>query len=210
MSNVEYVCNVCGNRAFALPGGTKLKCPRTGGSFVKDGETVVHGESQYVQKEGWGGADFLFIDDEGKTASHDVVAGQEKLRVATPEQEAGADTPEDAELIAYRAMYESLTGNEVDKRWRVPTIKDQINQHMDRMAEAKAEELVESAGGGQSKAEADDGEAEPDDQPDDEPTEPENPGEVVEDIPDNSEEPIEPDAEPVIGKKQRDKGVIVS
>lgn len=153
--NVEYRCPDCGGRLFAPPGGTKLHCPR-------------HQESIYIEVEEYHGPDFLNVDEEGRTKSKDVILPGNTRQ--SKEAEHPVEVPADVELGLYRAMYEDLTGEQVDKRWSVATIKEQLTNQFLRVPEVA--EVSDSDAGGTN----------------DPPTEPTEPGVEVPDIPPGDDE----------------------
>lgn len=131
MSNVEYRCSHtnesgnrdCGNKLFALPGGTKLRCR--------------HHDVPFVQTEEGRGPDFLFVDEEGKTKSKDAIVGEEKIRVAREDEVKGevADLAPTGEQVILRGVYQSLTGNIPDLRWGPARLRDEIEEWKTSMVE---------------------------------------------------------------------------
>ncbi len=118
--NVLYLCpdggRDCGS-LFAAPGGTSIKCRH-------------HPEAIYQQAEDFGGADFLYVDEDGHTKSHGhvVTAGVQ----STPTQSfhdappPAATVPEEQILIDLRTEYMHVSGRRADMRWKVQRLRDEI------------------------------------------------------------------------------------
>lgn len=122
--NVEYVCENrpagCGTRIFAPPGGTRLKCRH-------------HAEAKMVQTEETTAPDFLWVEEDGKTRSKDIIKpdGEGNMtRRMRAEPIVDRDAPPDPilvmEQVTWRNAYEAETGLEVDKRWGVPRIQEEL------------------------------------------------------------------------------------
>lgn len=103
MSNVEYKCPVCGSRLFAIPGGTRLRCPKD--------------DVPYEQTEFLPGADrFNFKDDKGK------------VHVANEfERNVKAMSDKDAKQYM-REEWRKLTGSSADGRWSNDTLFEEIQK----------------------------------------------------------------------------------
>lgn len=191
MSNVEYKCphtttttvdgeevevRDCGNRHFALPGGTKLKCR-------------LH-DMEYVQTEVSNAPDFLNIEEDGRTKSKDKLVGQEKLRVPGGDEPVGeaAVLPADAEQLIMRGMYKRVVGEDPDMRWGAGRIKDEIDEYVESLKPVDPEPEPEIAGVSSEQPESDNDAGEQDEQepeipPEYELIEPGTVGTVVEFIP---------------------------
>lgn len=132
MTAVLYTCPIgdenCG-RFFLSPGGTSIHCRH-------------HPEERLIQREHFGGADSMFVDESGKTKSqgHIVTAGVE----TTPAQKFAdppaptATVPEEQILRDLRAEYELVSGYKADKRWKEQRLRDEIAYEKE---EAMAEEV---------------------------------------------------------------------
>ena len=121
MSNVEYRCphvneagnRDCGMRHFGLPGGTNHKCR--------------HHDVIYVQTEATGGPDFLYIDEDKRTKSKDIL-NPDKTRAAVEGQVVGEahEVAPTGEQVILRGVYKDLTGDEPDMRWGTVRIREEI------------------------------------------------------------------------------------
>lgn len=117
--NVEYRCEVCSSRFYALPGGTRLKCRH-------------HPEAQLVQTEESTAPDFLYVDEDGHGKTRDAILpdGQGNATIrARPEPVIDRSVKNpllEMELEQWRQTYATETQGAVDMRWGVPRIQEEI------------------------------------------------------------------------------------
>ena len=122
--NVTHIFN-CPSKLFAVPGRAKIQCHR-------------HSDTFYVQVEQASGPDFLFVDEDGKTKSSDIILpgsahGDSAARVAPEpdkDTEPGPDNVTVADMLGARTAYRMLTGNEADGRWGLKRIQDEVEAIM--------------------------------------------------------------------------------
>jgi len=182
--NVEFRCSHvnseglrdCGSRLFALP-GTKGKYCRT------------HPESLYVQTEEGKGPDFLFINEDGKTKSKDMLVGETKERAAKEGEVKGQveEIAPTGEQVILRGVYRNLTGQLPDLRWGVARLNDEIKDFGDNMRTNQEETTVsevESAGEANDQENGEDVEEDTgEDESESVTVEPSDKGEIVDEIP---------------------------
>lgn len=118
--NVEYQCEVCGNRIFAPPGGTKLHCRH-------------HQEAAMVQTEETTAPDYLWVEEDGKTRSKDIIRkdgdGNNTIRMRpepTIDRNAPGNPMIELELETWRMRYLDITGLSPDMRWGAPRLQEEI------------------------------------------------------------------------------------
>lgn len=117
MSNVGYACPKpgCRNTFFGPPGGTNVKCPR-------------HTEDKFEQVEEYQGPNFAF-KDEGEVAPHKtgiIATGQEQNVTPVVKKVTAPEMSDDELKQYYRDQYRRVTGQEVDFRWGVNRLKEEI------------------------------------------------------------------------------------
>lgn len=130
MSNVLYTCYTnpadvnpetqqaeqdpkgCMSRLFDSPGGTKIRCRR-------------HPDQVMVQAEEWQGPDFQYRGDKDHPA---------KRKSDNPSADLSALPNSVIEKEHLQKVYEELFGVEPDKRWGVPTLKQEIESKQAELA----------------------------------------------------------------------------
>lgn len=151
--NVEFQCRqllgegtqaerLCGNR-YQLPPGNphNIKCR-------------FHTDDDLVQVEGFGGADFFYVDEGGQTrsAGHVQTQGarnQPVPRFAEPEAPTVV-VPEQEQWDGLAEEWRRLTGRDVDGRWGLDRLRAEVQVQQAAEATAKAEAAAQGASGAAS------------------------------------------------------------
>lgn len=87
-----------------------------------------------MQVEEYDGPDFIYIDEEGHTASSDVIGKHNERTSIVDRGEITVDP--DAELIATRQLYLSITAMNPDMRWGVARIQDEMREFLTEQADS--------------------------------------------------------------------------
>lgn len=161
----DVVTNIfhCGAKLFAAPGRTKIQCHR-------------HPDTYYIQVEQASGPDFLFVDEDGKTKSKDVILGEGAASVSVaraaaepdPNAEPGPSNVLAGDLMAARSAYRMLTGEEADGRWGLARIQGEVDAMMEERGLSKPEDEGESAGVGNLDETGEDDETDSEPEPENE------------------------------------------
>jgi len=125
-----------------------------------------HPESLYVQTEATSAPDFLFVDVDGKTKSHDIIK-EDGTRASNEGEITGevTDLPPTPGQRLLRNVYLTLTGELPDNDWTEQRLAEEIEEwQINSLSNTPSDPLaeLESAGEGNLTVNPDDPTLEPD------------------------------------------------